>query len=159
MSHQLKGWTAIEYAERHGGTLQKYADPTERALKRVSIEKAKRVAREDAGLIHMTVKSGNTRKRNPARQTKAAKREKTRKASVERRVAAALAKFLKQANPAMKTAGAAIQRLKGGVLKITPIKANAAGKKCAVCGQSMAAHKGKRMGHSYVAQGTKWSRG
>jgi hypothetical protein len=60
------------------------------------------------------------RRSNP---TKAQKREKARKASVERRVAAALAKFLKQANPAMKTAGAAMQRLKGGVLKITPIKA------------------------------------
>src|ERR1035437_10118116 len=105
MSHQLKGWTAIEYAEGHGGTLQKYADPTERALKRVSIEKAKRVAREDAGLIHMTAKSGNTRKRNPARQTKTAKREKTRKLSAKRREMAALKKYLKQVNPAMKTAG------------------------------------------------------
>jgi hypothetical protein len=67
-------------------------------------------------------------KRNPSvgRVTKAAKREKTRKASVQRRVALALAKFLKQANPAMKTAGAQVQRLKGGVLKITPIKANRA---------------------------------
>lgn len=46
--------------------------------------------------------------------------------SAKRRVAVALAKFLKQANPAMKTAGASIQRLKGGVIKITPIKANAA---------------------------------
>ena len=57
--------------------------------------------------------------------TKVQKREKVRKASVQRRVASALAKFLHQANPAMKTAGASIQRLKGGVLKITPIKANA----------------------------------
>ena len=54
--------------------------------------------------------------------TKVQKREKVRKASVQRRVASALAKFLHQANPAMKTAGASIQRLKGGVLKITPIK-------------------------------------
>ena len=57
--------------------------------------------------------------------TKAQKRAKAQKASVQRRVAVALAKFLKQANPAMKTSGASIQRLKGGVLKITPIKANA----------------------------------
>jgi len=64
---------------------------------------------------------GNSSRKNP---TKAQKREKSRKASVQRRVAVALAKFLKQANPAMKTAGASIQRLKGGVLKITPIKAN-----------------------------------
>jgi hypothetical protein len=66
--------------------------------------------------------------KNPCRSnpTKKQKREKARKASVQRRVAVALAKFLKQANPAMKTAGASIQRLKGGVLKITPIKANTA---------------------------------
>lgn len=59
---------------------------------------------------------------------KTRKRAKAHKASVERRVASALAKFLKQANPAMKTAGARVQRLKGGVIKITPIKANAARK-------------------------------
>ena len=66
-------------------------------------------------------KGGHGSKANPS---KAQKREKVRKASVQRRVASALAKFLHQANPAMKTAGASIQRLKGGVIKITPIKAN-----------------------------------
>jgi hypothetical protein len=67
-------------------------------------------------------------KSNPCRKnpTKAQKREKTRKASVQRRVASALAKFLKQANPAMKTAGASVTRLKGGGFTIRPIKANKA---------------------------------
>jgi UDP-N-acetylglucosamine:LPS N-acetylglucosamine transferase len=63
--------------------------------------------------------SGPARK-NP---TKKQKREKSRKASVQRRVAVALAKFLKQANPAMKTAGATVTRLKGGGFTIRPIKA------------------------------------
>jgi hypothetical protein len=58
MAHHLTGWTAIQYAERHGGTLKKYRDPTERASKRVSIAKAKTVAREDPRLIYMDVKSG-----------------------------------------------------------------------------------------------------
>lgn len=61
--------------------------------------------------------------------TKAQRKAKARKAAVERRVAAALAKFLKQANPAMKTAGATMQRLKGGTIKITPIKAAKRGRR------------------------------
>jgi len=64
----------------------------------------------------------NPRRKNP---TKAQKREKARKASVQRRVAVALAKFLKLQNPSAKISGAELQKLKGGVLKITPIKANA----------------------------------
>jgi hypothetical protein len=59
------------------------------------------------------------RRKNP---TKAQKREKTRKASAKRRVAVALAKFLKQANPAGKYAGAKMQRNKGGSITIIPIK-------------------------------------
>jgi hypothetical protein len=58
-------------------------------------------------------------RKNP---TKAQKREKTRKASAKRRVAVALAKFLKQANPAGKYAGAKMQRNKGGSITIIPIK-------------------------------------
>ena len=70
MAHHLEGWTAIAYAEKHGGTLKKYADPTERALKRVTIEKAKRVAREDPRLIYMSVPSGKMRKAgNPKRKS------------------------------------------------------------------------------------------
>jgi len=60
------------------------------------------------------------RRKNP---TKAQKREKARKASVQRRVATALANFLKKANPAMKTTGARITKLKGGGFNIRPIKA------------------------------------
>ena len=60
------------------------------------------------------------KRKNP---TKAQKREKAKKASVQRRVAVALAKFLKQANPAMKTAGATVTRLEGGGFTIRPIKA------------------------------------
>jgi hypothetical protein len=63
MAHRLQGWTAIRYAEKHGGTLKKFTDPTERALKRVSIEKAQRVAHEDARLIYMDVP--HAKKRNP----------------------------------------------------------------------------------------------
>jgi hypothetical protein len=69
------------------------------------------------------MQGGKAKRKNP---TKAQKLAKARKASVERRVSTSLKKFLKQANPAMKTAGASIQRLKGGVIKITPIKANRA---------------------------------
>ena len=57
------------------------------------------------------------------RVTKAQKREKAKKASVKTRVANALAKFLHQANPAMKTSGATVTRLKGGGFTIRPIKA------------------------------------
>jgi hypothetical protein len=60
---------------------------------------------------------------NPSRSTKAQKREKAAKTAAKRRVAVALAKFLKQANPAMKTAGATVTRLKGGGFTIRPIKA------------------------------------
>jgi hypothetical protein len=56
--------------------------------------------------------------------TKAQKREASKKAAAKRRVAVALAKYLKQANPGTKLAGAKVEKLKGGVLKITPIKAN-----------------------------------
>ena len=66
------------------------------------------------------VKISAAKRKNP---TKAQKREKARKASVQRRVAVALAKFLKQANPAMKTAGATVTRLKGGGFTIRPIRA------------------------------------
>jgi hypothetical protein len=66
-----------------------------------------------------------TRKGNPSggRVTKAQKREKSKIKAAKRRVAVALAKFLKQANPAMKTAGATVTRLKGGGFTIRPIKA------------------------------------
>lgn len=49
--------------------------------------------------------------------------ERARKSAAERRVATALANYLRKQNPGMKTAGAKVQKLKGGVLKITPIRA------------------------------------
>ena len=58
--------------------------------------------------------------------TKKSRLAKARKASAKRRVATALASWLKKMNPAMKLAGAKVEKLKGGVLKVTPIKANAA---------------------------------
>lgn len=61
------------------------------------------------------------RKKNPG--TKAERAVRAQKASAKRRVAVALAKFLKQANPAMKTTGATVTRLKGGGFTIRPIKA------------------------------------
>jgi hypothetical protein len=82
--------------------------------------------RADGGTISerkvssLSVAMSNPSRRNP---TKAQKREKAKKDSAARRIALALAKFLKQANPAMKTAGATVTRLKGGGLTIRPIKA------------------------------------
>lgn len=63
-----------------------------------------------------------TRRKNP---TKAQKRAKAKRAAAKTKVASALATFLKRANPGAKLAGAKIQKLGGGVLKITPIKLNA----------------------------------
>lgn len=45
----------------------------------------------------------------------------TQKKRTERRVADALAKYLKVQNPGQKVTSAKIQRLKGGVIKITPL--------------------------------------
>lgn len=88
-----------------------------------------------------TVRRTRAMSRSRQNPTKAQKRETVKKASAQRRVAVALAKFLKQANPAMKTSGASIQRLKGGVLKITPIKANAGGNKTAAFPTKIAAQR------------------
>ena len=65
-------------------------------------------------------------RKNPG--TKAERAVRAQKASATRRVAVALAKYLKQQNPSVKLAGAQVEHLKGGVLKITPIKANAGGR-------------------------------
>jgi hypothetical protein len=81
-------------------------------------------AKEGAGNLRfykVQAKATSSARKNPTK----ARVSKARKASVERRVASALAGFLKRLNPGMKTSGASIQKLKGGVLKITPIKANA----------------------------------
>jgi len=61
------------------------------------------------------------RRRNLTKSQRVSRR---RKASVERRVATALKKFVQAQNPGKKLAGAIVQRMAGGVVKITPIKAN-----------------------------------
>lgn len=71
------------------------------------------------GLRVVTVK-----KPNPAHKSgRAQQREATRKRAAQRRVAIALAKYLKQANPGKKLAGAKVYKLKGGAVRIVPIKA------------------------------------
>lgn len=59
------------------------------------------------------------------RLTKTARRLNASKRSKQKRMTEALRKYLQQQNPGTKLAGAKVQKLKGGVLKITPIKANA----------------------------------
>lgn len=100
---------AKTYEVRVDGQLYHYTD---------TLAAARRSAAEARALQRQRGK-----RKNP---TKAQKREKSRKASVQRRVAVALAKYLKQQNPGQKLAGAKVEKLKGGVLKITPIKANRA---------------------------------
>ena len=47
----LTGHEAIDYAEKHGGTLAKHTDPTEEARSGLSVEEARAIAKEDPGLI------------------------------------------------------------------------------------------------------------
>lgn len=47
----LQGHEAIEYAERNGLTLNKYADPTEDAREGLTVDEARGIAREDSSLI------------------------------------------------------------------------------------------------------------
>jgi hypothetical protein len=61
-------------------------------------------------------------RRKTRRRNSAATKEKVRKSSAKRRVAVALAKFLKQANPGRKYAGCKMQRNAGGSITIIPIK-------------------------------------
>jgi len=73
------------------------------------------------------LRSFKVHRRNPSRRrnpTKAERRLSARKAATDRRVATALAKYLRAQNPGAKLAGAKVQKLKGGVLKITPVKMN-----------------------------------
>jgi len=58
--------------------------------------------------------------------TKLQKRVNAAKKSKQKRIAAALKKYLQLQNPGKKIGGAAVQKLKGGALKITPIKGNIA---------------------------------
>ena len=50
---RLEAHAAIDHAEAHGLTLSKYADPTEGAREGLSVDEARAVAREDAGLIYL----------------------------------------------------------------------------------------------------------
>jgi len=104
----------------------------EKALMLKALKRSQRLERtaEHRRRIQETYdrRKAETKNWNPS-MTKAQKREKSRKASVQRRVVLALAKFLKQANPAMKTAGAKVTRLKGGGFNIRPIKAVKRGKR------------------------------
>ena len=63
-------------------------------------------------------------KKNPSKLQRALMTQKKR---TERRVADALAKYLKVQNPGQKITSAKVQRLKGGVIKITPIRSNPSG--------------------------------
>jgi hypothetical protein len=50
-------------------------------------------------------------------------RKKAKKASPSKRVSSALSRFLKRQNPAFKRAsGVRVQKLKGGVIKLSPMK-------------------------------------
>jgi hypothetical protein len=48
---RLVGWEAIHWYERHGGQLNKYADPIDMARGHLSLEEAIAVAREDPSLL------------------------------------------------------------------------------------------------------------
>lgn len=86
------------------------------------------------------------------------RRARASRAAKQRGIIKAVKGLLKKTNPSAKITGARIVKLKGGGLTIRPLRANPAKAKCAVCGASRAEHKGRRMGHSYIAPGTKWRR-
>lgn len=51
----LEGFAAIEYAEAHDLTLNKYNDPTEDSREGLTPDEARAVAREDSHLIYLTL--------------------------------------------------------------------------------------------------------
>lgn len=53
-TYTIKGRHAIRLAERDSLTLSKYADPTE-GERQVTLSEAEEIARQDAGLIYVTV--------------------------------------------------------------------------------------------------------
>jgi hypothetical protein len=53
--------------------------------------------------------------------TKLERKVRAAKKAADRRVATALAKYLRQANPGKKIVAARVQKLKGGAVKITPV--------------------------------------
>lgn len=52
---RMTGHEAIQYAQRYGLTLNKYADPVEGPREGLSVEEARDVAREDPSLIYVDV--------------------------------------------------------------------------------------------------------
>lgn len=52
---RLTGYDAIEYAERAGLTLSKYADPTEAARDSLTPDEAREIAAEDPSLIYVEI--------------------------------------------------------------------------------------------------------
>lgn len=53
MTKQLTGRDAIDYADDHGLTLCKYADPTEDARTGLSVDEARAIAAEDPSLVYL----------------------------------------------------------------------------------------------------------
>lgn len=51
----LKAYDAIEYAEQHGLRLSMYNSPIEDARDDLTVEEAREIAREDAGLIYLDI--------------------------------------------------------------------------------------------------------
>jgi len=54
---KLTGMEAISYVAGGGGTLHKYADPTEEARDGLTIQEARRIAHEDPNLIWTEIKN------------------------------------------------------------------------------------------------------
>lgn len=54
----LTGHEAIDYANEHDLSLNKYADPVEDARTGLSVEEANEIAREDARLIWIVTQEG-----------------------------------------------------------------------------------------------------
>lgn len=54
----LTGYTAIGYAEIHGLTLSKYADPIEEAREGLTVAEAMGIAAEDPGLVYLEAPAG-----------------------------------------------------------------------------------------------------
>lgn len=52
----LTGHEALEWAEKNGLTLNKYADPTEEAREGLDVEEARKVAAEDPSLIYIEIR-------------------------------------------------------------------------------------------------------
>jgi hypothetical protein len=66
---------------------------------------------------------GGAGPKNPGgrKLTKLERKVRAAKKAADRRVATALAKYLRQANPGKKIVAAQVQKLKGGAVKITPV--------------------------------------